>query len=449
MMFHKILIANRGEIAVRIIRACKEMGIQTAAVFSEADRDALHTQMADEAVCIGPPRASESYLNMANIISAACLTKSEAIHPGFGFLAENSTFAAMCRDCSIRFIGPDPETIDIMGDKANARKKMEETGVPVIPGSSGLINTIEEAEKLAVKLGFPVMLKAAAGGGGKGIRPVGKVEELESQFYNAQSEAKANFGNGGLYMEKIIENARHIEVQILGDNFGNVIHLGERDCSLQRRNQKMLEEAPSIAITDEKRKALGEEAVKAAKAVGYKNAGTIEFLYDKNGRFYFMEMNTRIQVEHPVTEMITGIDIVKEQIRIAAGEPLSVSQDTISLRGHAIECRINAEDPSRGFAPAPGKIQYMLLPSGCLGLRVDSAVYPGYYIPPYYDSMIAKLIVLGDNRQDAIAKMKRALEEFVIEGVSTNVDFQLELINHPSYLSGEYDTGFIMNEFIL
>ena len=447
-MFNKVLIANRGEIAVRIIRACRELGIATVAVFSEPDRDALHTQLADEAVCIGPARASDSYLNMQNIISAAVLTKAQAIHPGFGFLAENSTFAAMCEECNIKFIGPDAETIDAMGNKSNARELMIKANVPVIPGSDGVVTDVEEAYKVAEKLGYPVMVKASAGGGGKGIRIVREKNELEAAFEAAKSETKAAFGDDTMYMEKVIENARHIEIQVLGDNFGNVIHLGERDCSLQRRNQKVLEEAPSPALSDEVRKAMGDAAVRAAQTVGYKSAGTIEFLYDKSGKFYFMEMNTRIQVEHPVTEMITGVDIVKEQIRIASGLPLSYKQDDIVIKGHAIECRINAEAPERNFAPSPGKIELLLMPGGGIGVRVDSAVYAGYKIPPYYDSMIAKVITYGKDRNEAIAKMHRALYEFVIEGVDTNIDFQETILTNPNYIKGEFDTSFIANEII-
>ncbi len=442
-MFNKILIANRGEIAVRIIRACREMGISTVAVFSEADRDALHTQLADEAVCIGPAKSSGSYLNMMNIISAACLTNAQAIHPGFGFLAENSVFASMCDECNIKFIGPDAKTIDLMGNKSNARKLMIEAGVPVTPGSDGIIENVERAKELADEFGYPVMIKASAGGGGKGIRIVRKPEELEESFNTAKNEARVNFGDDSVYMEKLIEHARHIEVQILADEYGNVVHLGERDCSLQRRNQKVLEESPSVAIDDETRKGLGEAAVRAAKAANYKNAGTIEFLYSKDKKYYFMEMNTRIQVEHPITEMVTDVDLIKEQLKIAAGEQLSFSQNDIEINGHSIECRINAEDPDNGFAPSPGKISYLLLPGGGNGLRIDSAVYAGYTIPPYYDSMIAKVITKGKTRNEAIEKMKRALGEFVIEGIKTNIDFHLDLLDNEMYRKGEFDTSFI------
>ena len=447
-MFQKILIANRGEIAVRIIRACREMGIQTVAVFSEPDRDALHTQLADEAVCIGPAKAQDSYLNMQNIISAAVATKAQAIHPGFGFLAENSIFAGMCAECNIKFIGPDSSIIDAMGNKSNARELMIKAGVPVIPGSDGVVENAEKAKEVAKRLGYPVMVKASAGGGGKGIRIVRSEDELEDAYESAKSETKAAFGDDTMYMEKVIENARHIEIQILGDEHGNVIHLGERDCSLQRRNQKVLEESPSPVLPEETRKAMGEAAVRAAKAVGYKSAGTIEFLYDKEGKFYFMEMNTRIQVEHPVTEMVTGIDIVKEQIKIAEGSVLDIKQSDVKITGHAIECRINAENPDRNFAPSPGTIDYLLVPGGTLGVRVDSAVYAGCSILPYYDSMIAKVITYGNTRAEAIEKMRRCLYEFVIEGVDTNIEFQEKILTNEKYLEGLFDTGFIAREII-
>ena len=447
-MFNKILIANRGEIAVRIIRACRELGIATVAVFSEPDREALHTQLADEAICIGPARAADSYLNMQNIISAAVLTKSQAIHPGYGFLSENSTFAAMCKECNIKFIGPEPETIDAMGNKSNARELMIKAGVPVIPGSDGVVADVDTAYKTAEKLGYPVMVKASAGGGGRGIRIVRKKEDLAEAFETAKSETKAAFGDDTMYMEKVIENARHIEIQILGDNYGNIIHLGERDCSIQRRNQKVLEEAPSPALSDKVRDEMGKAAVKAAKYVGYKSAGTIEFLYDKSGKFYFMEMNTRIQVEHPITEMITGFDIVKEQIKIANGDKMNYSQEDVHISGHAIECRINAENPEKNFIPSPGTIDYLIIPGGGSGVRVDSAVYAGYKIPPYYDSMIAKVITYGKTRSEAIAKMYRALYEFVIEGVDTNIDFQEDILFNDKYIKGEFDTSFIANEII-
>ncbi|MDF2883051.1 MAG: biotin carboxylase of acetyl-CoA carboxylase [Clostridiaceae bacterium] len=441
-MFRKILIANRGEIAVRIIRACQEMGIATVAVYSEADRDALHTQIADEAICIGPPSPKDSYLNIHNIISATVLSGAEAIHPGFGFLSENSKFADMCSECNITFIGPDSKTIDKMGNKSNARNIMIKAGVPVIPGSNGAVSSEEEALNLAREIGFPIVVKASAGGGGRGIRIVFSEEEFSKAFNTAKTEAKSAFGDDTMYVEKFIENPRHIEFQILADNFGNVIHLGERDCSMQRRNQKVLEESPSPVLTDKLRTLMGNDAVKAAKAVNYKNTGTIEFLLDKSSNYYFMEMNTRVQVEHPITEMVTGVDIIKEQINIAAGEKLNFTQDDIKINGHSIECRINAEDASKGFRPCPGKINNLHVPGG-LGIRLDSSAYAGYAIPPYYDSMIAKLIVHGKNRQEAISKMKRALGEFVIDGLKTNIDFQYKLINTEEFQSGNYDTGFI------
>lgn len=445
-MFDKILIANRGEIAVRIIRACREMGIKTVAVFSEPDREALHTQLADEAVCIGSAKVGDSYLDMNNIISAAVEKRAQAIHPGFGFLSENSMFAGVCKDCNIKFIGPKGSVIDALGNKANARQMMINAGVPVIPGSDGVIADVDGAYKMADKLGYPVIVKASAGGGGKGIRIVRKKEDLKEAFLSAQSETKAAFGDDSMYMEKLIEGARHVEVQILGDSFGNVIHLGERDCSLQRKNQKVLEETPCEVLSEATRAKICESAVKAAKAAGYENAGTIEFLYDEDSdKYYFMEMNTRVQVEHPITEMVTGVDIVKEQIRIAAGEELSYRQDDIRISGHAIECRINAENPSRNFAPCPGMIDYLLMPSGGIGLRVDSAIYQGYEIPPYYDSMLAKVIVHGKDREEAIAKMKRALYEFVIEGVDTNIEYQNKILNNKKFEKCQYNTSFLEN----
>lgn len=447
-MFSKVLIANRGEIAVRVIRACRELGIQTVAVYSEADKNALHAEMADEAICIGPAKASDSYLNVQQILSAAIVTKAEAIHPGFGFLSENSRFAEMCEECNITFIGPKSETIDAMGNKINARQLMIKADVPVIPGSEGALDTVAEALALADEIGYPVMLKAAAGGGGKGIRKVMTQEELPQHFKSAQQEAKAAFGNDAMYLEKIVYPARHIEVQILGDDYGNIIHLGERDCSLQRNNQKVLEEAPSVVISKQKRSELGEAAVRAAKAVNYRNAGTIEFLMDESGSFYFMEMNTRIQVEHPITEMITGIDLVKKQLEIAAGEKLTLKQSEITISGHAIECRINAENPAFNFAPAPGTIHNLFLPSGGLGLRVESGMYSGYTIPPYYDSMIAKVIVHGQTRFEALMKMQRALGELVTDGVTTNAEFQMDLISHPNVIAGDYDTAFLQNIFL-
>ncbi|ABJ65725.1 acetyl-CoA carboxylase biotin carboxylase subunit [Streptococcus thermophilus] len=448
-MFKKLLIANRGEIAVRIIRAARELGIQTVAIYSEADKDSLHTMLADEAICIGPAKSTDSYLNMNRVLSAAIVTEAQAIHPGFGFLSENSKFATLCEEMNIKFIGPSGEIMDKMGDKINARAEMIRANVPVIPGSDGEVFTAEEALEVANRLGYPVMLKASAGGGGKGIRKVNTKEELAPAFESASQEAKVSFGNGAMYIEKVIYPARHIEVQILGDSYGNIVHLGERDCSLQRNNQKVLEESPSVAIGKTLRDEIGSAAVRAAKAVNYENAGTIEFLLDeKSGQFYFMEMNTRVQVEHPVTEFVSGVDIVKEQIRIAAGEKLSVSQDDIEIKGHAIECRINAENPKFNFAPSPGKISNLYLPSGGVGLRVDSAVYPGYTIPPYYDSMIAKIIVHGENRFEALMKMQRALYEFEIDGVVTNADFQLDLISDRSVIAGDYDTSFLMETFL-
>ena len=448
-MFRKILIANRGEIAVRIIRAARELGIDTVAVYSTADKEALHTLLADEAVCIGPAKSTDSYLNMNAVLSAAVLTGAEAIHPGFGFLSENSKFATMCEEVGIKFIGPSGAVMDLMGDKINARAQMIKAKVPVIPGSDGEVYTSEEALEVAEKIGYPVMLKASAGGGGKGIRKVEKSEDLVAAFESASSEAKAAFGNGAMYMERVIYPARHIEVQILADQQGHVVHLGERDCSLQRNNQKVLEESPSVAIGKTLRQQIGEAAVRAAESVGYENAGTIEFLLDEaKGEFYFMEMNTRVQVEHPVTEFVTGVDIVKEQIKIADGQELSFSQEDVEIRGHAIECRINAENPAFNFAPSPGKISNLYLPSGGVGLRVDSAVYPGYTIPPYYDSMIAKIIVHGENRFDALMKMQRALYELEIDGVVTNSSFQLDLISDPNVIAGDYDTAFLMEKFL-
>lgn len=448
-MFRKILIANRGEIAVRIIRAARELGIDTVAVYSTADKEALHTLLADEAVCIGPAKSTDSYLNMNAVLSAAVLTGAEAIHPGFGFLSENSKFATMCEEVGIKFIGPSGAVMDLMGDKINARAQMIKAKVPVIPGSDGEVHTSEEALEVAEKIGYPVMLKASAGGGGKGIRKVEKAEDLVAAFESASSEAKAAFGNGSMYMERVIYPARHIEVQILADQQGHVVHLGERDCSLQRNNQKVLEESPSVAIGKTLRQQIGEAAVRAAQSVDYENAGTIEFLLDEaKGEFYFMEMNTRVQVEHPVTEFVTGVDIVKEQIKIANGQELSFSQDDVEIRGHAIECRINAENPAFNFAPSPGKISNVYLPSGGVGLRVDSAVYPGYTIPPYYDSMIAKIIVHGENRFDALMKMQRALYELEIDGVVTNSGFQLDLISDPNVIAGDYDTAFLMEKFL-
>ena len=441
-MIRKILIANRGEIAIRIIRACREMGIETVAVYSEADREALHTQLADEAVCIGPAAAKDSYLNMEQIISATIITGADAIHPGFGFLSENSQFAKLCEACHITFIGPDSDIIARLGNKAVARQTMVDAGVPVIPGCQKALTDVKEALEIAKEIGFPVIVKAVLGGGGKGMRVAYTEEEFENAFLMAQKESGLAFGDESMYLEHFVENPRHIEFQILADNYGNVIHLGERDCSVQRNHQKVIEESPSAAVDEELRERMGEAAVKAAKAAGYENAGTIEFLLDKDGRFYFMEMNTRIQVEHPVTEWVTGVDLVKEQIRIASGLPLSLSQEDIHLTGHAIECRINAENPAKGFRPSPGTITDMYFPGG-KGIRIDSAVYSGYTIPPYYDSMIAKVIVWAKNRTEAIRKMQSALGEVIIEGIDTNVDYQYEILENPDFQSGNTDVEFI------
>jgi acetyl-CoA carboxylase biotin carboxylase subunit len=446
-MFKKILIANRGEIAVRIIRACREMGILTVAVYSEADKEALHTQLADEAICIGPAPSKDSYLNIQNILSATVLSGAEAIHPGFGFLSENSKFAKMCKECNIIFIGPDAESIDMMGNKSKAREIMKESGVPIVPGSEGPLVTYEDALLLAESIGYPVMIKAAAGGGGRGIRVVFDEKELYNAYNTAKAEAKVCFNDDSLYMEKFIINPHHIEFQILGDNYGNIVYLGERDCSIQRRNQKVLEEAPSTLLTAEVREKMGEVAVKAAKAVNYKNAGTIEFLVDGDLKYYFMEMNTRIQVEHPITEMITGIDLIKEQINIAAGKELAFRQKDIKIKGHSIECRINAENPDKDFRPSPGKIEQLNVPGGP-GIRLDSAVYQGYTIPPSYDSMIGKLIVHGRDRIEAISKMKRALGEFVIEGVDNNIDFQFDILSDEDFVKGVYNTGFLKDKLV-
>ena len=438
-MFQKILIANRGEIAVRIIRACREMGIKTVAVYSEADRDALHTLLADEAICIGPAPSAESYLNMEQILTACVAMKADAIHPGFGFLSENARFAELCEKCHIRFIGPPAEVIHRMGN-------MMEAGVPVIPGSKEPVFTVEEGLKTAREVGFPVMIKASSGGGGKGMRVSYGEDDFASNFQNAQMESVKGFSDDTMYIERFVERPRHIEFQILADSFGNVVHLGERDCSIQRRHQKLLEEAPSAAISEELRERMGQAAVKAARSVHYENAGTIEFLLDKNKEFYFMEMNTRIQVEHPVTEAVTDLDLIKEQIRIAAGEPLSVTQEDIQITGHAIECRINAENPDKHFMPCPGTITDIHLPGG-RGVRVDTAVYNNYTIPPNYDSMILKLIVHDKDRPSAIAKMRSALGELVIEGITTNVDFQYELIGDRDFEDGNVDTDFIPSHF--
>lgn len=441
-MIEKVLVANRGEIAVRIIRACREMGIETVAVYSTADEEALHVELADEAVCIGSPLPKNSYLNIENIISAAVLTGCDALHPGFGFLSENAKFADICTNCGIKFIGPNAEMIAMMGDKSKAREMMIAAGVPVVPGSEGKIEHIEDAKSLAEEMGYPVILKASAGGGGRGMRIVRKASELKEAFEAASSEALSAFGDGSMYLEKYIENPRHIEFQILGDCFGNVIHLGERDCSLQRRHQKVMEEAPSPFLSQALREEMGKVAIKAAKAVGYQNAGTIEFIVDREGRYYFIEMNTRIQVEHPITEMVTGVDLIKEQIQIASGKPLSLTQKQVKIKGHAIECRINAENPERDFRPSAGTINALYLPGG-RGVRVDSALYEGYRVPPQYDSMLAKVITYGETREEAIAVMKRALGEVSIEGIETNIYFEYQLLNHPDFVEGKFDTGFI------
>ena len=442
---NKILIANRGEIAVRIIRACKEMNLKTVAVYSEADKDALHTKLADESVCIGPANSKQSYLNMKNIIEAASITGADAIHPGFGFLSENANFAQICEESGIKFIGPKSSVIDMLGNKAHSKEMMKKEGVPVIPGSDGSIKTMQEALRVCDKIGYPVLLKAAAGGGGKGIRQVNSQAELEPNYNIVKQEAKSSFNDDEIYIEKFIQKPRHVEIQILADEHGNVIHLGERDCSIQRNHQKMIEETPSTIIDDKLRNKMGVAAVKAAKAAGYTSCGTVEFLVDDNRDFYFMEMNTRIQVEHPITEMRTGIDLVKEQIRIAAGEELKWKQKEIIWKGHALECRINAENPSKNFMPSPGTIQEMNLPGGN-GIRIDTAIYSGYTIPPYYDSMIAKIITYGVNRNEAISKMKRALEELVIDGVETNRDFLFDIIRNPNFIRGNFDTSFIEKE---
>ncbi len=441
-MLHKILIANRGEIAVRIIRACKEMGIETVAIYSTADDRGLHVDLADEAICVGPTKIQDSYLNMNNILSAAVATGCDAIHPGFGFLSENSTFATLTEELGLKFSGPKGTVIDQMGNKAKAREMMIQSGVPVVPGSDGLIETVEEGKAIANRIGYPVLVKASAGGGGRGMRIIRDDSEFEELFQTAKLEAKMAFGDDSMYMEKFIENPRHIEFQILADQYGNVVHLYDRDCSVQRRNQKVIEEAPSPVLDQKTRQRMGEMAVLAAKTVGYENAGTIEFLLDKHHQFYFIEMNTRIQVEHPITEMITGIDLIKEQIKIASNLPLSFTQDEIKIQGHAMECRINAENPHQNFKPSPGTIEVLNLPSG-FGVRVDTAVYQGYEIPPFYDSMVGKLIVHGENRDEAVAKMKRSLEELVVTGIDTNIDFQYAIMDHPDFISNDYDTSFI------
>ncbi|MEK5031228.1 acetyl-CoA carboxylase biotin carboxylase subunit [Paenibacillus sp. FSL R7-0302] len=442
MNIQKVLIANRGEIAVRIIRACRELGIATVAVYSEPDRDSLHVRLADEAYCIGPMPAKDSYLNFTNIMSVATLTECDAVHPGYGFLAENADFAEICESCNITFIGPSPDAITRMGDKAVAKETMKQAGVPIIPGSDGLVGDIEEAVMLGRDIGYPIIVKATAGGGGKGIRIAEDEESLVKQITAAQQEAQKAFGNAGVYLEKFLTGMKHVEIQIIADNHGNVVHLGERDCSVQRRRQKLVEEAPCSILTPETREAMGQAAVRAALAVNYSGAGTLEFLLGPDGQFYFMEMNTRIQVEHPVTEMVTGVDLIKEMISVAEGNTLSFTQEDIVINGWSIECRINAEDPERNFMPSPGKIGFYLPPGG-LGVRVDSAAYPGYTISPFYDSMIAKLIVWAPTRQEAVAKMKRALAEFAVEGIHTTISFHQRLLEHPVFLDGNFDIKFL------
>jgi acetyl-CoA carboxylase biotin carboxylase subunit len=441
-MFKRVLIANRGEIAVRVIRACRELGIETVAVYSEADADALHVQLADEAYCIGPTPSAKSYLHIPSIMSVATLRGVDAIHPGYGFLAENSDFAEACEACGITFIGPSSRAIETMGDKSVAKATMKAAGVPTVPGSDGLVEDVEEAVRVANEIGYPVIIKATAGGGGKGIRVVRDEASLRQAIVTAQREAETAFGNPGVYLEKYIERMRHVEIQVMADRHGNVIHLGERDCSVQRRLQKLVEESPCPVLTEETRQRMGAAAVAAARAVDYVGAGTVEFIYAPDGQFYFMEMNTRIQVEHPVTEWVTGVDLVREQILVAAGEPLSIRQEDVELRGHAIECRINAEDPERNFMPSPGTITDYLPPGG-IGVRVDSAAYPGYTVPPYYDSMIAKLIVWAPTREQAIDRMLRALSEFRIEGVKTTIPFHLRLLTHEKFRAGDVSTRFL------
>ncbi len=445
-MLKKVLIANRGEIAVRIIRACREMGIRTVAIYSEADKNALHVQLADEAICVGPAPSNKSYLNVKAILEAACLTGADSIHPGFGFLSENPNFAKICQETGIKFIGPDYKLIELLGNKSRAKETMKRAGVPVVPGSDGLIYSKEQAVNLAEQIKYPVMLKASAGGGGRGIRVAYSKEEIEKEYDIVKQEAKVSFNDDSLYLEKFVENPRHVEIQILADEHGNCIHLGERDCSVQRRNQKVLEETPSGILDEETRKKMGEVAVKAVKEIGYSNAGTIEFLVDKNKDFYFMEMNTRVQVEHPVTEMVTGVDIIKEQIKIASGKELTYKQEDIKFNGHSMEVRINAENPDKNFMPCPGTITGLHIPGGN-GVRVDTAIYSGYTVPPTYDSMLAKLIVHGKNREESIAKMKSAVAEFVVEGITTNIDFLLKILENENFKTNNYDTSFIKKEF--
>lgn len=441
-MFKKVLIANRGEIAVRIIRACKELDMKTVAVYSQADKSSLHASMADEAYCIGPTAAKDSYLNVARLIAVALHAGADAIHPGYGFLSENADFAEMCEEYGIAFIGPDAEAIRKMGDKAVAKETMRQAGVPVVPGTDGIIDRVEDAIRMAAEIGYPVIVKATAGGGGKGMRVAQDEKQLAEVIQQARKEADAAFGNSGVYLEKYLEGPRHVEVQIMADQDGQVVYLGERDCSIQRRHQKLVEEAPSPAIDAELRERMGTAAVAAAKAVNYRGAGTVEFLLDRHGRFYFMEMNTRIQVEHPVTEMVTGIDLIKEQLTVAAGCPLSFRQQDIRINGWAMECRINAENPAQDFMPSPGKVTAYTPPGG-FGVRVDGSVYAGYQITPFYDSMVAKLIVWGKDRQDAISRMRRALDEFVIDGIKTTIPFHRQLMEHETFVSGDFDTKFL------
>ena len=445
-MLKKILIANRGEIAVRIIRACRELGIRTVAVYSEIDKNSLHKELADEAVCIGPAPSNKSYLNVKAIIEAACLTGCDGIHPGYGFLSENSSFAKMCDEIGIKFIGPNYKMIELMGNKSKAKETMKKAGVPVVPGSDGLVDNVLEAIKVALRIGYPVILKASSGGGGKGIRIAYNEKELVKFYDLVRQEAKISFNDDSIYIEKFIENPRHIEVQVMADEHGNVIHLGERDCTVQRNNQKMLEETPSGVITDKLRQKMGKITVSALKEIGYSNVGTIEYLLDKNKDFYFMEMNTRVQVEHPITETITGVDIIKEQLRIASGEKLQYKQDDIKFTGHSLEARINAENPYKNFMPCPGEIKELHIPGGN-GVRIDTAIYPGYKIPPTYDSMIAKIIVHGKDRNESIAKMKSALGEFVIDGISTNIDFLYKILEDEDFISNNYDTSFIAQKY--
>ncbi|CAI8167875.1 MAG: acetyl-CoA carboxylase biotin carboxylase subunit [Prochlorococcus sp.] len=447
MSIGKVLIANRGEIALRILRSCRELDIATVAVYSTVDRNALHVQLADEAVCVGDAPSSKSYLNVPNILAAATSRGVDAIHPGYGFLAENDRFAEICRDHGITFVGPSPHAIRSMGDKSTAKATMQKVGVPTVPGSEGLLSGPEEASRLAAKMGYPVMIKATAGGGGRGMRLVNQPDQLENLFKAAQGEAEAAFGNPGLYMEKFIDRPRHVEVQVLADRHGNVVHLGERDCSIQRRHQKLLEESPSPALNQELRKRMGEAAVAAAKSIKYEGAGTVEFLLDRHGEFYFMEMNTRIQVEHPVTEMVTGIDLIAEQLHIAGGDPISFKQEDLQIRGHAIECRINAEDASHNFRPSPGRITGWLPPGGP-GVRVDSHVYTGYDIPPFYDSLIGKVIVWGHDRNAALKRMQRALNECAVTGIPTTVEFHLELLQRQEFLDGDVHTKFVEQDML-